>query len=88
MLQNSHNQRPAVAGYYAATVVAQTDIFTVVMGKARSSNLLQCHSVLTFRRECLSGQAACGRHPTNGKEAGSVGAVDLSFGFSVTSLRG
>ena len=39
--------------------------------------------------ENLSGiLASCGRHPQR-KEAGSVRQpVDLSFGFSVTSLRG
>ena len=45
-------------------------------------NLLQCHSVLTFSERSLSGQAACGRHPTSRKEAGSVRPVDLSFGLA------
>ena len=42
-----------------------------------------------FSERSLSGQAACGRHPAT-EEAGSVRRlpVDLSFGFSVTSLRG
>ena len=42
-----------------------------------------------FSERSLSDQAACGRHPTNGKEAGGDrdACIDLSFGFSVTSLR-
>ena len=35
-----------------------------------------------FSERSLSGQAACGRHPTNGKEAARPAPVDLSFGFS------
>ena len=42
-----------------------------------------------FRREVFQAKLLAVGIPTNGKEAGSVPApVDLSFGFSVTSLRG
>ena len=40
-----------------------------------------------FSERSLSGQAACGRHPTNGKEAGSVRRLILSFGFSDKFMR-
>ena len=82
-----HNQRPKPRyccngrlpdGYHQRSII----------GKAPRS-LICCNATasLTFRRS-LSGQAACGRHPTNGKEAGSVNwLVDLSFGLAYVFAR-
>ena len=41
-----------------------------------------------FSERSLSGKLLAVRHPTNGKEAVASAPVDLSFGFSVTVLRG
>ena len=69
----SHNQRPAVGPDIAATVDCLTDITTINHTvSATLLNLLQYPQRPDFSERSLSGQAACGRHPTNGKEAGSV----------------
>ena len=67
----------------AATVDCLTDITTI--NHRQSATLLICCNATASRlfERSLSGQAACGRHPTNGKEAGKGPApVDLSFGLA------
>ena len=68
----SHNQRPAVKPRYCCNGRLLTDIHHDQSPlSATLLNLLQCHSVLTFRREVFQAKLlAVGIH--NGKEAGSV----------------
>ena len=62
-------------------------ISTIVIGKAPHLNLLQCHSVLTFRREVFQAKLLAVGIPPTGEEADSVAPVDLSFGTTLTSLQ-
>ena len=88
--RTDHNQRP---GSEAQILLQRSIAWRIsprsIIGKAPRS-LICCNATASWLpREKSSGQAACGRHPTNGKEAAERSApVDLSFGFSVTSLRG
>ena len=74
LCSNSHNQRPAVKPRYCCNGRCLTDITTINLFKVKRHtllNLLQCHSVLTFRREVFQAKLLAVTS-TNGKEAGSV----------------
>ena len=62
----------------AATVGAWRISPRSIIGKAPRSLICNATASWLFRRS-LSGQAACGRHPTNGKEAGSVRRLLVRF---------
>ena len=81
MLRTDHNQRPAVKpDGVLQRLIALTDITTINLGKRHAPHLLQCHSVLTFRREVFQAKLlAVGIPPTGKKLVASGACFDLSF---------
>ena len=64
----SHNQRPAWAWMLLQRSIAWRISPRSIIGKAPRS-LICCNATASWLSErSLSGQAACGRHPTNGKK--------------------
>ena len=73
--RTDHNQRPARwSPDIAATVDCLTDITMINHRCKAPRSLICCNATASwlFRREVFQAKLLGGRHPTNGKEAGSV----------------
>ena len=88
LYSGQYNQRPAVKPRYCCGQATQPDVIRSIIGKTPRSLICCGTQRHDFSERSLSGQAACGRHHATGKKLVASGACWLSFGFSVTSLRG